>query len=86
MGVKEWFWSVLSWGDAPEQDPDELVELTVVSLMASQLTVALLERHLIGATAVDQRRIPGEGPIDSSSIRVRAGDLEAARGVLAENG
>jgi hypothetical protein len=85
MGVKEWFWSVLSRGEEPAQNPNELVELTVVPFGMSQLTIALLERNAIGATAFDTRRVPGEGPIDSSSIRVRAGDVDAARDVLAES-
>jgi hypothetical protein len=84
MGVRQWLWSVLSKGDAPEQDPDRFVEVTVVSYPQSQLAVALLKRNQIEAIAVAQARIPGwAAVIDSASIRVRARDVDAARDVLA---
>ena len=83
MGVRGWLWSVLSKGEPPEQDPNEFVEVTVVSFAESQLTVALLQRNQIKAFAVEQSRIPGRASAtDSASIRVRARDLRAASDVL----
>jgi hypothetical protein len=83
MDVRGWLWSVLSRGEAPEQDPNEFVEVTVVSFPQSQLTVALLERNQIEALAVEESRIPGKvATPDSASIRVRARDLQAASDVL----
>ena len=83
MGVRAWLWKVLSKGEPPYQDPDEFVEVGRVARQNGPLTVALLERHGIEATAIAQSRYPGGANFaDDVSIRVRFRDAETATGLL----
>jgi hypothetical protein len=83
MGVRRWLWAVLSRGEEAEQDPDEFVEIALVSYLTSQLTVTRLEEIGITAFAIARTSIPGEAVApDLASIRVAARDVDAAEEAL----
>jgi hypothetical protein len=85
MGLRRWFWSLLARGEPPEFDPDEYVEVALVSVAESQLAVALLARHSIEAVPVEQSRYPGGANLAASvSIQVQRRDAEEAVRVVAE--
>ena len=53
MGIKQWFMDLLSRGEAPEHDPNALVELQEVTYAEAPIVVEALRRHGIAATAED---------------------------------
>ena len=82
MGIRSMMWNVLARGEAPVLDPDEIVELAVVSPFAGPMTVAALERVGIEAALYEVPRYPAGTSLQSSaSVRVRRRDLEQAREV-----
>ena len=53
MGVRHWFVNLLSRGEAPELDPNALVELQEVSYTEAPIVVEALRREGIAASAED---------------------------------
>ena len=86
MGVRRWFYDLLSRGDAPELDPEEHIEARVVHETTAPMTIALLERNGIGAVSMAVPRVPGARLADYASIRVRRCDVDEARRLIDEHG
>jgi hypothetical protein len=87
MGLRRWLWSVLARGEAPELDPDELIEVALVSPPQAPMTVAPLARHGIDAFPVEQSRYPGGAQLAALvSVEVRRSDSERAARLVADEG
>jgi hypothetical protein len=80
MGVRQWFVELLSRGDAPEPDPDALVEVQTASTADAPLIVAALKDEGIDATAVDQ--FDPVTALTRARIMVRHADAAAAAEAL----
>jgi hypothetical protein len=83
VGLKQWFVDLLSRGEAPESDPDALVEVGTVFLHQGPLTVEALRDAGIEATMVEAFDAP-TAATTRARIFVRHRDAAAALGVLAE--
>jgi hypothetical protein len=76
VGAKQWLVDLLSRGQAPEPDPDELVELETAALADGPLIVAALEREGIRATSVES--FDPVTALTRARVTVRRADLPAA--------
>jgi len=53
VGIRRWFFDLLSRGEAPEEDPAELVDLATVPLAVGPLLVARLEEEGITVAPIE---------------------------------
>jgi hypothetical protein len=53
VGARRWFINLLSRGEAPDEDPSELVDLATVPLAVGPLLVASLENEGITVAAIE---------------------------------
>ena len=71
MGVRQWFVDLLSRGEAPELDPNALVELQEVSYTEAPIVVEALRGQGIAASAEDI--------FDAATALTRAGVMVRTR-------
>jgi hypothetical protein len=76
MGVRQWFVDLLSRGEAPEPEPDALVDLETVAVSDAPLVVAALRDEGIHASAVDH--FDPATALTRTRIMVRRADAPAA--------
>lgn len=84
MGVKQWFVDLLSRGDAPEPDPDAMVELQTAAVPDAPMIIAALQDEGIDATSVDQ--FDPVTALTRARIMVRRADATAALAALERRG
>ena len=82
MRLARWVTDLLSRGDEPERDPDELVDVGTVGLAEGPLTVEALRAAGIEATAVEAFDAPTG--LTRTRIMVRRHQAAAATEVLAD--
>jgi hypothetical protein len=81
MGLRTWLVDLLSRGEMPEPDPDEIVEVGTVLLAEGPLTVTALQEAGVEATMIDAFDAPTA--TTRTRIMVRRRDADAASAVLA---
>ena len=81
MGLRQRIVDLLSKGEAPETDPDELVDVGTVTLAEGPLTVEALREAGIDATVVEAFDAPTA--ITRARIMVRRRQADVASEVLA---
>ena len=82
MGLRTWLVDLLSRGEVPEPDPDELVEVGMVLLAEGPLTIEALRDARIEATMIEAFDAPTA--TTRARIMVRRRDADAASAVLTE--
>jgi len=83
MGIRQWFVRLLSRGEPPDLDPDELVEVGVVHIHEGPLLIAQLEAEGIEATGIESFDVV-TNVRNRMRIMVRRSDVERAWGVISE--
>jgi hypothetical protein len=83
MGLRAWLIDLLSRGEMPELDPDEVVEVDNVPLADGPLTIAALRDAGVDATMVEAFHAP-TASTTRARIMVRRRDADAALAILAE--
>lgn len=81
MGIRQWFVDLLSRGQAPEPDPDEMVELETASLPESPVVVDALQREGVDASTIDA--FDPVTAVARARVMVRRADVPAALEVVA---
>jgi hypothetical protein len=83
VGLWTWLTGLLSRGEPPERDPDELVEVENVTLADGPLTILALREAGVDATMVEEFSAP-TAMTTRARIMVRRRDADAALAVLAQ--
>jgi hypothetical protein len=81
VGARRWFVSLLSRGEAPEEDPSELVDLATVPLSVGPLLVARLEDQGITVAPIEAFNLATETR-SHMRIMVRRDQFAAASQVI----
>ncbi len=82
MGLRTWLVDLLSRGEVPERDPDEVIDVGTVLLSNGPLTIVALQEAGIEATMIEVFDAPTA--TTRARIMVRRRDADAASAVLAE--
>jgi len=82
VGLRTWLIDVLSRGEVPEPDPDEVVEVDNVPLSDGPLTIVALREAGVDATMVEAFHAP-TASTTRARIMVRRRDADDALAVLA---
>jgi len=82
MGLRTWLVDLLSRGEAPERDPNEVIDVGTVLLSNGPLTIVALQEAGIEATMIEVFDAPTA--TTRARIMVRRRDADAASAVLAE--
>lgn len=80
MSIKQWFFGLLSRGEAAEPDPNEVVEVETTALTGAPIMIAALQDEGIDASSVEA--FDPVTAITRARIMVRRSDLPAALEVL----
>ena len=80
MSIKDWLMGLLSRGEAPEPDPNALVEVENATLIDAPMIIAALNDQGIDASSVDA--FDPVTALTRTRIMVRRSDLPAARELL----
>lgn len=76
MGVRQWFVDLLSRGQAPEPDPNAVVELETAPLSQAPILIDALQRQGIDASSVEA--FDPVTAITRVRVMVRRSDVPAA--------
>jgi hypothetical protein len=76
LSIKDWFVGLLSRGNAPEPDPNGLVEVETATLANAPIMIAALQDEGIAASSVES--FDPVTAITRTRIMVRRSDLPAA--------
>lgn len=76
MGVRQWFVDLLSRGQAPEPDPNAVVELETAPLSQAPILIDALQRKGIDASSVEA--FDPVTAITRVRVMVRRSDVPAA--------
>src|SRR5919106_2831889 len=80
MGIRQWFVDLLSRGQAPEPDPNAVVELETAPLSEAPIIIEALQREGIDASSVDA--FDPVTAITRARLMVRRSDVPAALEVV----
>ena len=80
MGIRQWFVDLLSRGQAPEPDPNEVVELETTPLADAPIIVEALRQEGVEASSVEA--FDPVTAITRARVMVRRADVPAALEVV----
>ena len=81
MGLRRWFWGVLTRGTPPALDPDEFVELATFPLFDATLLTEQLRNHGLDASCLEAYNI-GHADLANGRIFVPRAQLDEARAIV----
>ena len=81
--VREWFWRLLSHGEAPTVADDTIVEAGYMGVVQGQVVLVRLDELGIHAASAAASLTPYQAP-SMSRIFCRAGDLDTVQRIIEE--
>jgi hypothetical protein len=80
--LRNWFWNLLNHGEAPQLDPDEVVEAAYVTLPAAAIVIVRLREAGIPSSSVETRQGAAFRGTPMAQIFCRRGDLQRAQPII----